>query len=479
MASDTDLLTISGAAAALRAREVSAVELLEAATAAADAWEPHLGVYLERFVETSTARARGADAELAAGVDRGPLHGIPLGIKDIIATHEGPTTAQSLILDPAWGRRPDAPVVARLRDAGAVVTGKLTTCEFAIGFPDDTKPFPVPRNPWDTSTWPGGSSSGSGSGVAAGLFLGALGTDTGGSVRMPAAYCGITGLKATYGRVPKSGCVPLGYTLDGIGPMARSARDCALMLAVMAGPDADDPTAVALPVDDYAAALTGRLDGVRIGVDRLARFGDVDPSLPGLMDDALAALRAAGAEVVDVELPLYEELVTAQMITMQVESAAYHLPDLQSRWSDYGAGARFFVGGGALVPGTDYVQAQRARRLGQQRVAELFERVDLVVTPSCTWPAPAVADLDPLHPMKSLRGLHTQYWNSVGNPTLSVPIGFTAAGLPMGMQISGRPFADAAVLAAGDAYQQLTDWHLRVPAPATIALAADPVLAQA
>ena len=182
--------------------------------------------------------ARQADADFANGIDRGPLQGIPLGIKDIIATDNAPTTAQSLVLDPTWGDQGDAPVVARLRAAGAVITGKTSTMEFATGLPDADKPFPVPRNPWNTDHWPGGSSSGTGAGVAAGLFLGGLGTDTGGSIRGPAAYCAISGLKPTFGRVPKSGCVPLGYSLDHIGPMARSARDCAAMLQIIAGYDA-------------------------------------------------------------------------------------------------------------------------------------------------------------------------------------------------------------------------------------------------
>ncbi|MCW2598905.1 MAG: Amidase [Frankiales bacterium] len=459
-------LTIADAAAGLRAGDVTSRELVDAAFAAADQWEPLLGVYLQRFDVEARAAAAVADAELTSGIDRGPLHGIPLGIKDIIATLEGPTTAQSLVLDPEWTGDGDAPVVERLRRGGAVMVGKTTTCEFAIGFPDAEKPFPIPRNPWDTMTWPGGSSSGTGAGIPAGLFLGGLGSDTGGSIRIPAAYCGTTGLKATFGRVPKAGAVPLAYTLDGIGPMARSARDCALMLAVMAGPHPDDPTSSDRAVDDYVAALTGDLRGVRIGVDRLVRTGDAHPDMEGLVEDALRVLVDAGAQLVDVELPLYDELTTAQFITMTAESAAYHMPDLQSRWSDYGAGARFFVGGGALFTAPDYVQAQRIRRLGQKLVRELLTDVDFVVTPTSTWPAPTLASLDPVDPMASLRGLHTQYWNAVGNPTLSVPIGFTAEGLPMSLQISGRPFADADVLAVGDAFQRGTDWHLRAPQPA-------------
>src|SRR6201996_337066 len=233
----TEYLTITDAAAALRSGQVSSVELVSEAIAVADAADETLGVFLNRFVDQSLAAAKEADAKQAAGEELGPLHGIPLGIKDIITTSEGVSTAQSLILDPAWSHG-DAEVVTRLRDAGGIIAGKLTTMEFAIGMPDFSKPFPIPRNPWNPDHWTGGSSSGSGSSVAAGMVLGALGTDTGGSIRIPAAFCGITGLMPSFGRVPKSGCVPLGYSLDHIGPMARSARDCALMLSVLAGHDA-------------------------------------------------------------------------------------------------------------------------------------------------------------------------------------------------------------------------------------------------
>lgn len=468
-----DYLTIAEAGRALRRGEVTSRQLVEAAFAAADVWEPELGVFLARFDETALAAADAADAELAAGTDRGPLHGVPLGIKDIIATEEGPTTAQSLILEPDWYGPGDAPVVARLRKAGGVVVGKTTTCEYAIGFPDPEKPFPIPRNPWDLNTWPGGSSSGTGGGVPAGMFLGGLGTDTGGSIRMPAAYCGITGLKGTFGRVPKSGCVPLGYSLDGIGPMARSAEDCALMLSVMAGADPDDPMSSDVPVDDYAALLGGDLTGVRIGVDSLDRHSpQTDPAWPGLFADALDMLRAAGATVEEVELPLWDELGTVQLLIMAAEAAAYHLPDLQTRWADYGAGARWFIGTGTGYTAADYVQAQRVRRLGQKRMAALMTKFDLIVTPTSTMPSPQIGDLDPLNPMQSLTGLHTFYWNPLGNPTISVPVGFTDAGLPMGMQIAGRPFADAEVLRVADVYQRQTDFHLRRPALPSSAAAA-------
>lgn len=463
----TEYLTITDAAAALRSGEVTSVELVDRAGTVSDALDEKLGMFLKRFQDTALAAATEVDKRLAAGEAVGPLAGIPLGIKDIIMTTEAPATAQSLVLDPAWSEG-DAVVVQRLRAAGGIVTGKLTTCEFAIGMPDEAKPFPIPRNPWGLDRWAGGSSSGSGSSVAVGSVLGALGTDTGGSIRLPAAYCGITGLMQTFGRVPKSGCAPLGYTLDHIGPMARSARDCALMLGVIAGYAPGDPTVIDVPVPDYLAGLTGDLTGVKIGVDRLSRFSGAveDPALHNLIDEAVVALRSRGATVIDVELPLYQEMCLACWPIMLGEAVAYHSPDLQGRWSDYFAGTRAILGTGVLYSAADYVQAQRVRTVGVKKVAELYQEVDLVITPTSSAVAPTFDELKPaMEGTGSLDfgGIHTPYWDTAGNPVLSVPIGFGVSGAPLAMQIVGRPFDEALVLRAGDAFQQVTDWHLTVP----------------
>ncbi|MDH3681112.1 MAG: amidase, partial [Acidimicrobiia bacterium] len=268
--------TIASAGDALRDGELTSVELVTRLQGAADDLDETLGTWLARFDEAALAAAAEADAELAAGRDRGPLHGIPLGIKDILATDEGPTTAQSLVLDPTWGDQGDGPVITRLREAGAVLMGKTTTMEFAVGRPDFSKPFPVPRCPWNTDRWAGGSSSGTANGIASGQILGGLGTDTGGSVRLPAAYNGISGHKPTFGLVPKSGCVPLGLSYDHIGPMARSAWDCAAMLNAMAGPHPSDRTTVEHPAGpdghDYLASIDRGVEGLTVGVianDRL------------------------------------------------------------------------------------------------------------------------------------------------------------------------------------------------------------------
>lgn len=449
-------LTLTEAAAALRDGTATSAALTEAALAAADRHDEEMGGFLSRFPGRSRAAAERADAELAAGTDRGPLHGIPFVVKDIIAAAEGPTTAQSLILDSAWGEAVgDAVVVRRLREAGAVIVGKTSTMEFAIGLPDAAKPFPVPRNPWDLARWPGGSSSGTASTVSTGMAFAGLGTDTAGSIRIPAAFCGVTGLKPTFGRVPKSGCVPFGYTLDHIGPMARSAVDCAAVLEVVAGHHPSDPYSADVPAEPWSQALTGDLSGVRIGVDAL---GFDDEAFPA----AVEVLREAGAAVAPVQVPMYAEMSAVNVVVMLSEALAYHLGDLRTRWSDYGRSTRMLLGGGLAFTGADYVQAQRVRRVGRRALAELFQTVDAVVTPTVAGEAPLLDGAD--DPMELFKDVHTGYWNPAGNPVIAAPIGFGPNGLPLSMQIATRPFDETLALRAADAFQRRTAHHLRLPA---------------
>ncbi|GAA3095117.1 aspartyl-tRNA(Asn)/glutamyl-tRNA(Gln) amidotransferase subunit A [Kribbella aluminosa] len=464
MTSDT-MLTLSEAAVALRTGETTSVGLVQNAIAVADAHDDAVGMFIDRYTDRALAAATAADADLAAGRLVGPLHGLPLGIKDIITTADGPTTAQSLVHDPS-SFTGDAVVVQRLKQAGGIIMGKLTTMEFAIGAPDETKPFPVPRNAWSLDHWAGGSSSGSGSSVALGAVLGALGTDTGGSIRIPAAFNGITGLMPTYGRVPKSGCVPLGFTLDHIGPMARSAEDCALMLDVLAGPDSSDPTTLDVPVADYSGALTGDLTGLKIGVDKLARVAgdDADPALDQAWNAALEVLAGRGAEIVGMEIPYYQAMATADFVNMLGEALAYHLPDLQAKWSDYGAATRLILAQGAFYSAADYVQAARARRVGVRAITDLFSTVDVIATPTASTGATSFADLDSRGVVRAMSAIHTGYWDSTGNPVLTVPFGFTGPGLPLGLQFAGRPFDEATLLRIGDAFQSVTDFHLQAPA---------------
>ncbi|MFI0487057.1 amidase [Actinomadura sp. 9N215] len=465
--------TVTDAAAALRAGEATSVGLTRAAIALADRADQALGVYVNRFDNGALDAAERADRELKAGLDRGPLHGIPIGVKDTIAVAEGPTTAQSVVLDRAWGEGRDAPVVARLKAAGAVITGKTTAMEFACGMPDPAKPFPVPRNPWRPDAWTGGSSSGTAAGVAAGMFLAGLGSDTGGSIRMPAAFCGVTGLMPTFGLVPKSGCVPMAHSLDRIGPMARSARDCAALLNIMAGAHPSDPDSVRYPAqtDVPAADLSGvraDLSDVRVGVVREGHFPDgTDPALGDAFDKAVEVLAGLGASVRTVTLPYRQEMITTLYVVSSCEALAYHRGDLALRWDDYAPHTRRLIATGAMMSGADYVQAQRVRRVGQDAVQRLFGEVDVIACPTASVGAPSFDSLagddghlrtDALYPM-----IHTPYWSGLGNPVLAVPIGLTAAGLPLSMQLAGPAFGEAAVLRAGDAFQRQTDWHLRAP----------------
>ena len=450
------------AAEALRAGRVTSVQLTEGALRQADLLDESLGTFITRFSETALERAERADEELAAGIDHGPYHGIPVGIKDNIAAAEGPTTAQSLVLDPAWAAGKDAPVTRRLRASGAVLIGKTTLLEFAMGLPDMSKPFPIPRNPWDLTRWAGGSSSGSGSGVASGMMLAGVGTDTGASIRMPAAFCGVTGLKPTYSLVPKSGCVPLGYSLDVIGPLARSAWDCGAMLQAIAGYHPSDPYSSTRPVLDCLSWLGGDLTGLRVGVARTNTLQEgTDPRLLAVFDAALSTLAELGADIFDVSLPLWHEVGAAMMVTTISEGAAYHHDDLAARWSDFFHKTRTTMSWGTFVSGADYVQAQRVRRAAQDAVRTVFSRADVVVTPTCSTTPPRVDDLESVAD-DVLAMLHTPYWSALGSPALSVPIGYVD-GLPIGMQVATQAFGEAELIRVGDAYQQRTDWHLRIP----------------
>jgi aspartyl-tRNA(Asn)/glutamyl-tRNA(Gln) amidotransferase subunit A len=467
--------TILEAAAALRNGEVTSVQLTQAALARADDLDPAIGCYLYRCDDAALARAERADKELAAGDDLGPLHGIPLGVKDIVATADGPTTAQSLVLDRAWGEQGDAPVVARLRAAGAVVTGKTSTMEYAIGLPDASKPFPVPRNPWNLDRWAGGSSSGTANGIAAGLFLGGVGTDTGGSIRMPAALCGITGLKPTFGRVPKSGVVPLAWSLDHVGPMARTAHDCALLLEVMAGHDPADPLCLDArgprspaglgPGGPLGGSLDGPLDGVRVAVQRRHHVDApfVEPSAVARFEDAIAAMAAAGAAVEEVDIPAFDLLNEAVPPLFMPEAFAYHRPTMQARWADYFDTTRVMVASALFYTATDHVQARRVRNHVRAEVDRLLERYDVIAHPTAGAGAPLADGLD--FAAALMLPVFTGPWDALGLPAVSVPCGFTDDGMPVGLHLGGRHLDEAGLLRVADAFQQVTDWHLRTPPP--------------
>lgn len=456
--------TIREAAAALRAHQVSSIELTREALGRIARLDARVGAFLLVTEDAAMVAATRADADFAAGVDHGPLQGIPFGLKDILATRDAPTTANSLVLDPAWGDGYDAVVSERIRATGAAIMGKLVLSEFALGPPDPTKGFPIPRNPWDLERTPGGSSSGTGIAVSTGMILGGLGTDTAGSVRIPAAMNGHSGLKVTFGRVPKWGCAPLGYSLDSIGPMARSAYDCALILQVIAGFDPRDPSAGVAPVDDYTATIEDGVRGLRVGVSSEYFFDHpaLDPEMKSATEHVIDVLRDLGAEIREVHLPHAAEAKEANMVTMIAEAFAYHRMDMASpRWTDYGAGTRMLIARGAFYSSADYVQAQRFRSYFAKAAARVMDEVDVLVTPSVVEPAQVTAKLD-----MSKRLSQPSYsgpFNLLGYPALAIPSGFTSGGLPLSAQIAGAPFAEATVLRVGHAYQQTTEWHLAVP----------------
>jgi aspartyl-tRNA(Asn)/glutamyl-tRNA(Gln) amidotransferase subunit A len=456
-------LTITDAAAELRTGSITSLDLTSALLERIDRLNGPLGAFVTVMTETALEAAAQADKAFGDGIDAGPLQGIPVAVKDIIATKDAPTTANSRVLSPEFGKGIDAPVAARLRAAGSVIMGKSTTSEFALGMPDETKGFPIPHNPWNVLHTAAGSSSGTGIAVAAGLVLGGLGTDTGGSVRFPAAVNGHTGLKVTFGRVPKSSVVPLGYTLDSIGPMARSAADCALLLQVMAGYDAGDRFASKAAVPDYSAMLTGDVTGVKVGVPMPYFFDspDLDPEVRDAVLAAVTVLCANGAVRREVVVPYAAEAKDANMITMLTEAYAYHHQNLINRWTDYGAFTRPWFGRGAFYTSADYVQAQRVRTAFRDGVAALFGDVDVLITPTMPTPAQRIDQMDMSKGMS--RASFAGQWNLAGLPAVAVPCGFSESGLPLSFQVVGKPFAEGTVLNVAHAYQQVTDHHLQVP----------------
>jgi aspartyl-tRNA(Asn)/glutamyl-tRNA(Gln) amidotransferase subunit A len=451
--------TIVEEGVAFRNGSQSSVRLTTELLARADRHDSRLGTYLFRFDESALQAAEDADLELASGHDRGPLHGIPLAVKDNIATSEQRLTAQSRSPLDGWSYIGDAPVVGRLRSAGAVIIGKTTLNEFAIGLPDPDKQFPIPVNPWDDSLWAGGSSSGTANGVAAGLFLGGLGTDTGGSIRLPSAFCGVTGLKPTFGLVPKSGCVPLGFSLDAVGPISRTAHDCALLLDAIAGADPSDPETINRPREAYAALIPGDVRGLRLGVDRGLQERST-PQTAEALDGALEVLVAGGVELVDIALPFYEPVETATWVILQSEGLAFHRSNLQKYWNDFTRSSRTALAMGALYSGADYVQAQRLRSVARQATLRLMDTaVDFVVTPTVSGGArPPDVEMGELS-----EGLHTFFWNAVGFPAISIPMGCDGDGLPLGLQLAGSPFSEGNLICVADWFQRHTDWHAMRP----------------
>ncbi len=470
----------------LRSRELSAVELAEALFDRIEATDGTIGAYLAVCREQGMEDARRADGQLAAGDADSKLLGIPVALKDVFLTEGVPTTCASKILQ---GFTPpyDGTAVRRLREAGAVLLGKTNMDEFAMGSSTENSGYAITRNPWNPAHVPGGSSGGSAAAVAAGQCVAALGTDTGGSIRQPASFCGIVGLRPTYGRVSRYGVVAYASSLDQVGPMTRDVTDCALLLQAIAGHDPADSTSVDVPVPDYAAALTGDVKGLRIGVPKEYFAAGLQPEVERAVRRAVAELEKAGAVVTEVSLPRNDYAVAAYYVIAAAEASSNlarydgmrygpraQAEDLtstymKSRAQGFGheVKRRIMLGTYVLSAGyydAYYLKAQKVRTLLKQDMESALEECDAIVAPTCPTTAFKVGEMthDPLQ--MYLSDILTISVNLAGLPALSVPCGFDDAGLPIGLQIIGKHFDEATVLRLGYAYEQATAWHTRRPA---------------
>lgn len=469
---DVHYLSVTETAELIRTRQVSPMEVVRTyldRTGSSD-----LNAFMTVMKEPALAEARKAEQEITRGNYRGPLHGIPIAVKDLINVAGVPTTGGSRILAD-FVPSEDAPAVARLRTAGAVIFGKTCLHEFAYG-PTGVNPhYGTPRNPWGADRVPGGSSSGSGVAVAAGLCAAALGSDTGGSIRIPASLCGIAGLKPTYGRVSRRGALPLAWSLDHVGPMARSVEDCGLLLNALAGHDPPDLGSADLPVPDFNATLSRGAAGLRVGILRDYFFENVDPEVANAVEAAAALLGTSGAKLEEIAFPLARQAAIINAPIIQSEALAYHLPFLRTRPGDYSPQVRQRLLGGLGATGVMYTNAQRARAVMVRRALELFQRVDILLLPTEPVIAPTMEEAsrpngtvmagDRTDGVVNALTRFTRPFNLTGFPAISVPCGFSSGGMPIGLQLAGRPWDEATVLRAAHAYQQATDWHTRHPMP--------------
>jgi aspartyl-tRNA(Asn)/glutamyl-tRNA(Gln) amidotransferase subunit A len=456
-------LSITEAAAGLRRKDFSARQLADLCLGRIEAIDARLHSFITVTADLARRQAEEADRELSAGIDRGPLHGIPIAVKDLYLTKGIRTTCHSAVLE-HWVPDRDATAITRLARAGAVLLGKLGMHEFAFGGPALDAPFPAVRNPWNPAHITGGSSSGSGAALAGGLCYGALGSDTGGSIRNPAAHCGIVGIKPTYGRVSRHGVIPLSWSLDHAGPMARRVEDCALMLQAIAGWDEKDPASARVEVPDFCGEFHLGLRGLRIGVPRTNWFNEnlgVAPETESAFASALKAFSQLGAEIVELEGEPFALARKANQTILVAEAYAYHEKTFQSTPEKFGSAARRRMLEGAFLSAADYIAAQRARAVLNRRIQAEFKQVDVFATPTVARPPEAFDALDPNE--QNLRPNFTNPFNLTGLPAISVPCGFTANGLPVGLQIIAPAFSEGTCLRVAHAYEQAADWHKRRP----------------
>lgn len=461
-------MTLLEAAAALRAGQVSSVELTLECLKKIDVSNEALNALLTVTAENAMAEARRADEELHSGVDRGPLHGIPVAHKDLLCTNGVRTTSGSKVFAdyvPDF----DAAVVEKWRDAGAVMIGKAHMHEHAYGITSNNPHYGPVRNPWDMRRIPGGSSGGSAAAVASGMCLLASGTDTGGSIRVPASYCGIVGLKPTFGLVSKYGAMPLGFSLDHVGPMTRTVRDAAVALEAMAGYDHRDGSSVKRKRESYVPGADVSLTGARIVLPQNYYFEKIDPDVRKLVLGAAELAEASGAQFLMGRVPDGEQLSTVAQVTLLSEAAAVHEPYMRKRRQDYGADVLALLDMGRVMPATHYIQAQRMRKRILGVYLHLLKKADCILTPATPLAAPFIGqtEIDIAGELEDVRIASTRLVrgvNALGLPALVIPAGWTQDGLPVGLQLIGRPFGEASLLRIGAAMEAALNVERREPA---------------
>ncbi|WP_371515734.1 amidase [Kitasatospora sp. NBC_01300] len=457
-------LSLATAAEEIRARRLSPVELVDSVLDRIELVEPHLGAYVAVTAERARRAAREAEQEAARGLHRGPLHGVPMGLKDLIDVAGLATTASSRVRADHRAQA-DSTVAARLAAAGAILVGKTHTHEFAYGLTT-----PQTGNAWDRGRVAGGSSGGSAVAVAAGAATFALGTDTGGSIRVPAALNGVVGLKPTYGLVPRHGVASLSWSLDHVGPIARTVEDAALVLDALAGHDPRDPASLATPAVDHRPGADTDLAGLRVGVPRNYYFDRVDVEVEAAVRRAVEHLEALGARLVDVDIPMTRYLQATLWGLVAPEATAYHEHSLRAVPELYQADVRALLEAGELMTAGDYLRAQRSRTLMRQEWARMLEEVDVIAAPTVPVTAVRTDQEAVTWPDGTVEGVPDAYVrlsapaNITGVPALSVPVGRDAAGLPIGMQLLGRPLGERTLLRVGHAYERTQPARTLAPA---------------
>ncbi|MGA9951879.1 MAG: amidase [Bradyrhizobium sp.] len=467
MSTKPGLMSLTAVACAIAEKRLSSREATQSCLDRIAKWQPYLNAFMAIEAHEALMAADAADAALAKGNRRGPLHGVPLAHKDMYYEEGRVVTCGSRIRRD-FVATTTSTAVQRLKDAGAIRLGSLQMAEFAYGPTGHNAHFGPVHNPFALDHITGGSSSGSGSAVAARLTFAALGSDTGGSIRMPAHFCGVTGLKTTVGRVSRAGAMPLSQSLDTVGPLARTAEDCAVLLGLMAGADPADPTAVASVVPDYAAATTEPMKGLTIGVPSAFYVDDLDAEVASVLDATIATLKREGANVVQVDLPDQRQLSSASQLVLAVEAGAFHKRWMIERPQDYGSQVLMRLQNGLAISGVTYLETLRWRGPALAAHNAATAGVDAVIAPVSPVPAPTIVESDVgggpgAEAVIQRLTRFTRPINYLGLPSLAIPSGFTRKGLPVGLQLIGRSFGEATLLRIGAAFQRATDFHEKAP----------------